>query len=117
MEKIKIAFIAAAIAAVSLFSYGQTAIDVLINDADFKGETIEQVNALVSANAVAVAANLARIADIAVLTDTNANVVLTTKVPTGTEATFLYAPNGTNITLAVNFTSSTNSWIDVVVPE
>jgi hypothetical protein len=114
MEKIKIAFIAAAIAAVSLFSYGQTAIDVLINDADFKGETISQYNALLDAF---VAANVARQGDITVLTDTNANIVLTTKVPTGTEATFLYAPNGTNITLAVNFTSSTNSWIEVVVPE
>jgi hypothetical protein len=106
MEKIKIAFIAAAIAAVSLFSYGQTAIDVLINDADFKGETIETVNALVSAN-------VARQGDITVLTTTVTNVIVTTFVPTGTKATFLYAPNGTNVKVAVNFTASTNSWLTI----
>lgn len=48
MKQIKIAFAAFAIAAISLFSYGQTAIDVLINDADFKGETIKQLNATIA---------------------------------------------------------------------
>lgn len=48
MSKIKIAFAAFAVAFVSLVSFAQTEIDVLINDADFKEEAIKQINALVA---------------------------------------------------------------------
>jgi len=119
MKKIKIVFAAFAVASAGMLASAQTsaAIDVLINDKDFKGEVIEVLNELVVDAAAAVAANTARAADTTVIINTNANIVLTTIVPTGTESTFLYAPNGTNITAAVNFTTSTNSWVTLVAPE
>lgn len=49
MQKIKVGIAAFAVAIVSLVSFGQSKIDVLINDADFKDEAIKQINALVDA--------------------------------------------------------------------
>jgi hypothetical protein len=112
----KVIALVAFVATFGVLAIAQTAIDPLSNDIVLREQTIEQINNLVAANATSVAANAARIADTAVIVNTNANIVLTTIVPTGTELTVLYAPNGTNITMAVNVTSSTNSWVTVKTP-
>ena len=48
MKQIKIAFASFVFALIGLVSFGQSSIDVLINDADFKGQAIKQINALVA---------------------------------------------------------------------
>lgn len=48
MKQIKIAFASFVVALIGLVSFGQSKIDVLINDADFKGQAIKQINALVA---------------------------------------------------------------------
>jgi hypothetical protein len=111
------AFAAIAIAATAQVTQTSEAIDVRINDLDFKGEVIEQVNAVV-----------ADVADIASLVsvDTAANVDLLTKTPAFI-GQVLVTPNATNtftevgvgatntyvLRAAIAYGTTTNDWAKI----
>jgi len=96
-------------------------IDVMINDLDFKGKVIEQVNK-VNADI----GSLASAANSLVVVDTNANVVVTTKTPAFI-GQVLITPNSTNVwtdaavgatnsyllRASVAFGATTNDWAKI----
>ena len=132
MKKLIAALIVCGVAYVSLAQVTQTseAVDVFTTPADFRDTIIPAHNKAVVDLAAVIAALNAEAASIAFLTDTNANVALTTKVPTGTSMTVLYTPNSTNEVVvsdseahtvttlrrvSLNFGGTTNDWVEVVI--
>ena len=134
MKKLIVALIACGVTYGALAQVTQTSesVDVFTPPHAFRDTIIPAHNKAVVDLAAVIAALNAETASIAFITDTNTTVTLTTKVPTGTSMTVLYTPNSTdtvdivdsgghtNSTLrriSVNFTTSTNNWIEVPVAE
>lgn len=137
MKKLIVALIACGVTlggALAQVTQTSAAVDVFTPPHAFRDTIIPAHNkAVVDLAAVIASLNTAiQGSEIVFMTDTNAAVTLTAKVPTGTSMTVLYTPNSTdkvnvvdsdsntNSTLrriSVNFTTSTNSWIEVPVAE
>ena len=132
MKKLIVALIACGAAYVSLAQVTQTseAVDVFTPPHAFRDTIIPAHNKAVVDLAAVIAALNTETASMAFLTDTNANVSLTTKVPTGTDLTVLWTPNSTNEVVvsdseahtvttlrrvSLNFGGTTNDWIEVVI--
>lgn len=110
MKKVIVSFVAMIVTLASLSALADVtqtsgAIDVFINDADFKAETIEAVNELVADTtgvvAIANASALYRL-------NTNANVVVTNITPTKV-GEILITPNATNV-FTIAGTGATNTY-------
>lgn len=131
MKKILVAVIAFGVTFGTLADVAQTsaAIDQFEPPVSFRDKVIEQHNKAVVDIAAIVSELNTETGAIGFITDTNANVVLTTKVPTGSSMTVLYTPNATNVVTVVddqtntvtvlrrvslNLTGSTNDWQEVI---